>query len=84
MLSKERQLYFWSILAPRIKKRFLISNFEEKEFWFRIEVNAKHLVNRYVFVYVDCISDVLEWQHDLHLHFSERTVFLIIEGERMM
>ena len=79
MLSKEGQLYFGSILAPGIQKTlFSLKNLRESILihpWSQCQM----LIERIClwFVCVAYMSDVLEWQHDLHFHFSERIVFFL-------
>ena len=86
MLSKEGQLYFGSILAPGIQKTlFSLKNLRESILihpWSQCQM----LIERIClwFVCVAYMSDVLEWQRDLHLHFSERIVFSFIQRDKKM
>ena len=74
MLSKEGQLYFWSILAPGIKNRFLVKKSEEKTCWFIPEVNAKCLLNGYVFDLFVWLVSLMSW------NCSMIYTFILVKG----
>lgn len=65
MLSKEKQLRFWSILVPGTQEHFSVKKFEEKPSWFIPEVNAKCILNRYVFDLFVWLTSLMSWNNNM-------------------